>query len=72
MPNIIPLTSDADQNLKCVVPLSNQNLSLFFRDLLGQFQHLGFGSAMVINAGNGSLDSPDDSTLGSDFVLVWG
>lgn len=41
-------------------------------DILGQYQHLEIGSCFLIKTGNTSLDMPDDKTLGSDFVLVWG
>jgi len=41
-------------------------------DLLEQYQYLNIGSAFILNLGNSYLDSPDDTTLGTDFVLVWG
>lgn len=41
-------------------------------DLLEQLQHIGIGSAAVINVSGKSTDRPDDTNLGSDFVLVWG
>lgn len=41
-------------------------------DLLGQYEYLGLGSASIIKAGNVSNDYPDDTNLGTDFVLVWG
>jgi hypothetical protein len=41
-------------------------------DLLGQYKHLGLGSACLIKRSNSPLDSPDSSTLGSLFQLAWG
>lgn len=41
-------------------------------DIFGQYQYLGIGSAMVVNVSNSSLDFPNDTDLGTDFVLVWG
>ena len=40
-------------------------------NILSQYQYLGIGSAYVINRGNNPNDYPDDSSLGTDFVLVW-
>jgi hypothetical protein len=40
-------------------------------NILDQFSYLGIGSAMIINTGNNSSDSPTDSNI-SDFTLVWG
>ena len=40
-------------------------------NILGQYAYLLIGSAVVINNGNAKLDSPDDSTLGTDFLLAW-
>jgi len=41
-------------------------------DLLGQYGYLGLGSAAIINVGNNSMDSPDSTNLGTDFLLIWG
>lgn len=41
-------------------------------DLFEQYRYLGLGSAAIINVGNSSLDSPDATTLGSYFQLIWG
>jgi hypothetical protein len=41
-------------------------------NLLGQFAYLGIGSAYIINAGQVPIDSPDDTNLGTDFILLWG
>ena len=41
-------------------------------DLLGQYSHLNIGSAYILNVKNSDLMQPDNSSLGVDFVLVWG
>jgi hypothetical protein len=41
-------------------------------NLLAQYEYLGIGSAYVKRNGSSSLDYPDHSTLGDEFVLVWG
>ena len=41
-------------------------------NLLEQYQYLGLGNADIINAGNKTLEDPDDKTLGIDFFLMWG
>jgi len=41
-------------------------------DLLGQYKYLGLGSATIVNVGNRTMDSPDSTNLGSDFLLLWG
>jgi len=44
-------------------------------NILGQYGYLRIGSAYVINAGNDTAsqsDSPDDTNLGTGYVLVWG
>lgn len=41
-------------------------------DLLEQFKHLGIGSAIIVNVGTTLTDSPDDTSLGSRFKLLWG
>lgn len=40
-------------------------------NILRQHSYLGIGSAYVINASGVAKDSPDDTDLGTDFVLVW-
>ena len=40
-------------------------------NLLGQYAYLAIGSAFVINASGTPDDSPDSTSLGSDFVLLW-
>jgi hypothetical protein len=41
-------------------------------NLLGQFAYLGLGGATIINASQVPSPSvPNNSDLGSDFVLVW-
>lgn len=40
-------------------------------NVLGQYSYLGIGSAYVIKTSAVSLDYPDSTDLGTDFVLVW-
>ncbi|HWQ41895.1 MAG TPA: hypothetical protein VN456_07650 [Desulfosporosinus sp.] len=40
-------------------------------DILGQYAYLGLGSASILNIGNNTMDSPDSTNLGTDFILVW-
>jgi len=40
-------------------------------NILGQYAYLGIGSAYVLNASAVAMDYPDDSNLGTEFVLVW-
>lgn len=107
--NIVPLTTDPNQNFTCTVPVDAKNLTLKFvlrynteadywlmsvsdaqtsqtyidslplitgnypaADLLEQYAYLGIGSATVVKIGSISGDIPDDTVLGTDFVLVWG
>jgi hypothetical protein len=42
------------------------------QDLLGQYAYLNLGSVFIVNTGNAVLDSPNDQTLGSDFIMIWG
>jgi hypothetical protein len=41
-------------------------------DLLGQFKYKRLGSAKIIKATNTTLNDADDTTLGTDFMLVYG
>jgi hypothetical protein len=40
-------------------------------NLLGQYSYLNIGSAYVVKTTSTTLDFPDSSTLGTDFVLAW-
>lgn len=40
-------------------------------NLLRQYQYLGIGSLYVLNATGEASDSPDDTDLGTGFVLAW-
>lgn len=40
-------------------------------NVLGQYAYLGIGSAYVVKAGAVNMDYPDDTNLGTDFLLVW-
>jgi hypothetical protein len=42
-------------------------------NILGQYGYLEIGSAYIINASNTPLtDYPNNYSLGTDFVLIWG
>lgn len=41
-------------------------------DLLGQYEYLDIGSAYIIAAEPNSLQQPDNETLGSTWILMWG
>ncbi len=41
-------------------------------NLLGQFTHLEMGEAYIVPATDTDLMQPDNTTLGSTFILVWG
>lgn len=41
-------------------------------NLLQQYGYLGIGSAYIINQGNNNIDIPDNTNLGTDFILAWG
>lgn len=41
-------------------------------NLLGQYTYLNIGEAYILNVKNSPLMHPNNKTLGSDFILVWG
>ena len=41
-------------------------------NILEPYAYMGIGSAYIVKVEDTTLDYPDDSTLGSNFVLVWG
>lgn len=41
-------------------------------NLLEQYAYLDIGSAYLLNVTNSPMDWPDDTNLGTDFVLAWG
>ena len=41
-------------------------------DFLGQMGYMGVGEAYIIKVLPTSLQHPDNKTLGSTFVLIWG
>lgn len=41
-------------------------------DLLGQYEYLGIGSAAIVPTSSLATGIPDDTTLGTEYVLVWG
>lgn len=40
-------------------------------NLLGQYTYLGIGSAYIVKNGKVEGDRPDDTNLGSLYLLVW-
>jgi hypothetical protein len=40
-------------------------------DLLKQFQYKNIGSAYIENIGDQTIESPDDTNLGTTFALNW-
>jgi hypothetical protein len=40
-------------------------------NLLAQFEHLNIGSMWILKVGNVPNDSPDDTNLGTEFIMVW-
>lgn len=42
-------------------------------NILGQFDYLGLGEAFIESVSDSTtLEHPDNKTLGSEFVLIWG
>jgi len=41
-------------------------------DLFLQYKYLGLGSAIILKTGTLLMDYPDNTNLGTDFVLAWG
>jgi hypothetical protein len=41
-------------------------------NILEQYGYLGIGSAFIVKSSNVAADYPSDTTLGTDFLLVWG
>lgn len=41
-------------------------------NILGQYAYLQIGSAAVVNYSGTTKDHPDNTDLGTDFILVWG
>jgi hypothetical protein len=41
-------------------------------NILGQYGYMGIGAAYIINASNSTLDYPNNTDLGTDFILIWG
>jgi hypothetical protein len=66
--------SIADSNQKVVLdslPLITGNVPS--GNLLGQFAHLGIGSATIVNVSSVPFpDYPNSVNLGNDFFLFWG
>lgn len=41
-------------------------------NILEQYGYLGIGSAFIVKATAISVDIPSDTTLGNEFILIWG
>lgn len=41
-------------------------------NLLGQYRHLSIGEAYIVPVSDTLLMQPDNKTLGTTFVLIWG
>jgi hypothetical protein len=41
-------------------------------ELLGQYTYLGIGSAVIVSRSSLKTGIPDETNLGSDYVLIWG
>jgi len=41
-------------------------------NILEPYSYLDIGSAFLVNVSGSSMDYPDDTNLGADFVLLWG
>lgn len=62
--------TDASEMLIDSMPLLTGNYPA--SNLLEQYDYFGIGMAMILKNGNLSTENPDDTNLGTDFVLVWG
>ena len=40
-------------------------------DILKQYRHLNIGRAYIVKNGKVDMDYPNDTNLGTDFLLVW-
>lgn len=40
-------------------------------NILGQFAYLEIGSALIFNASQVPIDHPNNTDLGTDFLLIW-
>lgn len=62
-----------DKSKKCLI----NSLPLVYSEypaanLLDAYDYLKIGSACLVKVGNSTTDRPDDTNLGTDFLLVWG
>jgi hypothetical protein len=42
------------------------------KNLLEQYKYMQIGSAYIVKSGKLDTDRPDDTNLGTDYILVWG
>ena len=54
------------------IPLVNGIPFVMGENFLGQYKYLGIGDAYVVNQYPTALQHPDNKTLGSTFLLIWG
>ena len=54
------------------IPLVNCVPFVTGENFLGQYRYLGIGEAYIVNQYPTDLEQPDNKTLGSTFLLVWG
>lgn len=40
-------------------------------DLLGQYQYLRIGSAYIVNIGDPTIETPNETNIADNFILVW-
>ncbi|MFC3768356.1 phage baseplate plug protein [Paenibacillus sp. GCM10012303] len=40
-------------------------------DILGQYEYLGIGSAAIVPTSSLATEIPDDTNLGTEYVLIW-
>lgn len=66
---VLTISDNAGNMLVDSVPLVTGSYPA--ANLLQQHRYLQIGSAYVINASGVDQDSPDETNLGSDFLLLW-
>ncbi|HJX54078.1 MAG TPA: hypothetical protein VJ801_15025 [Polyangia bacterium] len=66
---VLDISDQTDNLLVASVPLITGSWPA--ANILAPYAHLGIGSAFVINQSGAARDWPDDTGLGTDFVLIW-
>jgi hypothetical protein len=67
---IVKITNSDNVVLLDSIPLVPGNYPA--DNILEQYGYLGIGSAFIVKSSNVAADYPSDTTLGTDFLLVWG